>query len=350
MNRFRRSTIEYDKFDLKTYTSSEHQYLYGWEDKQYTKYNFTSWDPAGETQYGEGIACAFSVIADDKICIRVIENSIEGFVGNIYYVDKTARANGTTLYPLYIKNENNYIEANICVKIFNIESEEIITNNNDSMWPKYDTLLEDPYYEKDSFITSIETKSVNDPQPESIEFNCIIPLFDVYNVKKSTYYVNENVQDITADEDYTNYKGVPYGIWLSENSVTLFNEKPFKQTWTLSISSKFSPFPYHIKDGVKAETSDTDITSNVNLTTYTDVLAQQTDLMRKYREALDLIGTLTAQVQEYKASFDALAAIYNIDDIKTYVENTIKELKDEVDFELGEMNEKLNNIIWKKIN
>lgn len=368
LNRYRQTTIEFKAgFNYNTYTDESYKFLYGWGPNVPAIYDFTSWSSENpRIQYGSGkISVDSTVISEnDKIGIKVIENSDPAYIGKIYYVNKDVNPDGETLYPLY--NEKGE-EVGISV-IITSEQNSNDQEQSDIYWPKFDFKNDtNPFYDITSFIESIETKEKQ--LGENISFNCIIPLFDVYNIKKSKYYIDEKNQDInnqTVDDtsennqdinnqtdddtnDYTNYKGIPYGIWISENPVTLFNESPFKQTWTLTISSKFSPFPYHIKDGVKSETSDTDITSNVNLTTYTDLLAQQSELIEKYKEALNIINSLKNEINEYKIAYNAISSLYSIDEIKLYVDNALKDMQEQVDDSLGEMNEKLNNIIWKKI-
>lgn len=69
-------------------------------------YNFTSYDPTGETEYATGTAKETGEKADNRMEIEVLTNSVEGFVGNKYWLTDEAVADGTTLYPLYETSES----------------------------------------------------------------------------------------------------------------------------------------------------------------------------------------------------------------------------------------------------
>lgn len=64
-------------------------------------YGFTSYDAAGTTEYGTGTAAQTGNVANDRMEIEVLTNSVEGWAGNKYWVAADAEADGTTKYPLY---------------------------------------------------------------------------------------------------------------------------------------------------------------------------------------------------------------------------------------------------------
>ena len=69
-------------------------------------YNFTSFDSTGTTEYATGTAKLTSEKADSRMQIEVLTNSVDGFVGNKYWLADDAVADGTTLYPLYETSES----------------------------------------------------------------------------------------------------------------------------------------------------------------------------------------------------------------------------------------------------
>lgn len=69
-------------------------------------YNFTSFDPTGTTEYATGTAKDTGERADNRMQIEVLTNSVDGFVGNKYWLTDEAVADGTTLYPLYETSES----------------------------------------------------------------------------------------------------------------------------------------------------------------------------------------------------------------------------------------------------
>ena len=68
-------------------------------------YSFTSYGENGTVQLATGVAATtggvreFSGVKYDEILVK--ENSVEGFVGNKYYIAGSATADGTTKYALY---------------------------------------------------------------------------------------------------------------------------------------------------------------------------------------------------------------------------------------------------------
>lgn len=69
-------------------------------------YNFTSFDSTGTTEYATGTAKLTGEKADNRMQIEVLTNSVDGFVGNKYWLADDAVADGTTLYPLYETSES----------------------------------------------------------------------------------------------------------------------------------------------------------------------------------------------------------------------------------------------------
>ncbi len=77
-------------------------------------YNFTSYDPTGETEYATGIVKLTGGVVHSKYEVEVLYQSAhEKWVGKKFYVSNTAVI-GNTLYPLYDINDN---EIGVSVKI-----------------------------------------------------------------------------------------------------------------------------------------------------------------------------------------------------------------------------------------
>lgn len=66
-----------------------------------TIYYFTSYDDAEKTtEYATGTARTTGVTSGDYSQIKVLTNSVEGFVGNKYYIPTDAKTDGT-VYELF---------------------------------------------------------------------------------------------------------------------------------------------------------------------------------------------------------------------------------------------------------
>ena len=100
----------------------------------------------------------------------------------------------------------------------------------------------------------------------SIDFNVLIPLFNVYDWELNTQ--NPHYYDLQSDEEYSgkidsatslvidsggtkNHYDIPLGIWISDKLISLDRSSTtpgaYRPSWSLCISSQFKPFPYSNK-------------------------------------------------------------------------------------------------------
>lgn len=82
-------------------------------------YAFTSWNEDGTTMYAYGTSKTLGTTDNGYTKIEVITNSVDGFVGNEYYIQSNAVV-GTNLYPLY--TDAGETLANIYVKLADVYS------------------------------------------------------------------------------------------------------------------------------------------------------------------------------------------------------------------------------------
>lgn len=119
-----------------------------------TTYSFVSFDPTGETEYATGKAQTTADTGNGRTKIQVTENSVEGFVGNYYWISSSAQAADDTLYPLYSTSDDN-IGVGISVKIY---AEGQIPSNADPVEP---TPSESTEYNFISYDTTNNTEKQN---------------------------------------------------------------------------------------------------------------------------------------------------------------------------------------------
>lgn len=190
------------------------------------------------------------------------------------------------------------------------------------------------------------TSSVNN---DSLEFNCIIPLYDIVNINyKSNFSTIErlieqgnNTIDLTPSDSNIMYiTNVPLGMWFYTNgevneenstSIKLYYdaESGFSQSWSLTISSQFKPFPYSSKMPTDMLTnSDTNAYS-----TFAQVLASQASMVNKFIEVMTQIGNLENHIRNMESQLTNIGTSYNIDNIHREFNN----------FEI-EMNNKFNSL------
>ena len=189
---------------------------------------------------------------------------------------------------------------------------------------------------------------------DSIEFNCIIPLYDIVNINyKSNFNTLEEIAegedksiDITASSENKMYiKDVPLGMWFYTNgdgeidesdntkttAIKLYYdyESGFSQSWSLTISSQFKPFPYSSKMPTDMLTnSDTNAYS-----TFAQVLASQASMVDEFMKITKLVSGLENHIRNMESQLANLGTSYNIDNIHREFNN----------FEI-EMNNKFNDL------
>ena len=133
---------------------------------------------------------------------------------------------------------------------------------------------------------------------------------------------------------------VPLGMWFYTNgevneenstSIKLYYdaESGFSQSWSLTISSQFKPFPYSSKMPTDMLTnSDTNAYS-----TFAQVLASQASMVNKFIEVMTQVGNLENHIRNMESQLTNIGTSYNIDNIHREFNN----------FEI-EMNNKFNSL------
>ena len=190
----------------------------------------------------------------------------------------------------------------------------------------------------------------------TIEFNCIIPLFNVTNISidENNYNINEKV--IETDDIYQN---IPYGIWFSDvenNDGELIPIKLYKrndnisQSWSLVISSKFSPYPYGIK--MNSEEKQIDIEKY----TYAELLAKQSQILENYNELIKQLQNLNETVNTLNTKVKNIEQLYPnnttmiIDNVNNQLESFRKEMIDMKNDINNTVEEYFEQLKWKTIN
>jgi hypothetical protein len=182
-----------------------------------------------------------------------------------------------------------------------------------------------------------------------IKFNCVIPLFDVINVS-----IEENTNNIDEiNEDIHKYLKIPYGIWLTDNPIVLHKDNDnISQSWSLVVSSKFSPYPM----GVKIEDT---IIKDIEKYTYAELLAKNSELLNLYNNLLVKYDKLYSDIygiNGIKTKLSNIEQLYpsNIHEIYDNINNLIMDSENRVDNIIKEFKTKFdsfeNYFKWKSIN
>ena len=188
-----------------------------------------------------------------------------------------------------------------------------IFDNNDN----YEYMFNEDSYDKLIFSKySLGGNSrISNPH---IEFNIVIPLFDVTNMNYRTNNViidnNDSDTAIIDLKDDAYRKNVPLGIWFADEPIILRKDvnTGFAQTWSLVISSQFKPFPYS-----KMQVNQTNDASNSNaFPTFAMVLSKQNEILEKFNYLEGVILSQQEQINSIQSQIKNTVLESNIDSIK----------------------------------
>lgn len=197
------------------------------------------------------------------------------------------------------------------------------TSQYANSYSRFDNIIEDKKQGQYRFKSSITGIKLNHKKDiDSIKFNCIIPLFDVTNINyrtNSTILIDDehdiiDLQDSSQNNMYT--KNVPLGIWFAddlEEGITIKKDPDtgFSQTWSLTLSSQFKPFPYS-----KSMPNEIKVNSNSNsFATFSQVLSKLNDVTDKFNKMEIKIDNLSKRIEEVQANYNTIGTTYNIDKI-----------------------------------
>jgi len=195
-------------------------------------------------------------------------------------------------------------------------------------------------------------KNTND---NPINFNIVIPLFDVTNINYHTqHYINENneintsnetieidLNNVTSNDLYRKY--VPLGIWFADEIITLKKDSNniFSQSWSLLISSQFKPFPY---SNANVNTINENSVSNA-YPTFAMVLSRQNDILNKFNEINKQLKNQQEIIKNIKIDLNNTSSV-SIDKLNSKIINIEKNVNERIDNLQNTMKEFMNNFIW----
>ena len=200
-------------------------------------------------------------------------------------------------------------------------------------------------------VVKLNVSTSND---EEMEFNCIIPLYDIVDINyRSNFNTIERIIsvngegeiDLTPSDINKMYcVNVPLGMWLytdgdinDENTTSmklyLDTESGFSQSWSLTIASQFKPFPYSSKMPSELTTN-----SNTNAyATFAQVLASQSAMIDNFNKLTRTIADMNDHIRNMESQLANLGTSYNIDNIhrefnnfEINMNNKFNVLKDDV--------------------
>lgn len=204
---------------------------------------------------------------------------------------------------------------------------------------------------------------IPDTNAKSIEFNCIIPLFDIVNVdpKSNESNITESSDTESSDTESSNKESsnilevdltsstcnVPMGIWFSQEfkKITLQRDETsgFWPSWSLVLSSQFKPFPKspHLQSDTQ------NISSTDAFGTFAQILVEQARLTDEHTDIAVNVQTLSNRISNVESKINNISTNMSLDALQ----NKIDQIDTKVT-SLAESLEKVNSLIssitWKQ--
>lgn len=196
---------------------------------------------------------------------------------------------------------------------------------------------------------------IPDTNAKSIEFNCIIPLFDIVNVdpKSNESNITESLESDTESSnilevDLTSSTcNVPMGIWFSQKfkKITLNRDEStgFWPSWSLVLSSQFKPFPKspHLQSDTQ------NVSSTDAFGTFAQILVEQARLTDEHTDIAVNVQALSNRISNLESKINNTSTNMSLDALKNKI--------DEIDTKLASLSEsfeKVNSLIssitWKQ--
>lgn len=215
-------------------------------------------------------------------------------------------------------------------------------------------------YEHDKLIFTPDTKA------KSIEFNCIIPLFDIVNVdpKSNESNITEPSDTKLSDTESSDTEpsklpnilevdltsstcNVPMGIWFSQgfNKITLQRDETsgFWPSWSLVLSSQFKPFPKspHLQSDTQ------NISSTDAFGTFAQILVEQARLTDEHTDIAVNVQALSNRISDVESKINNISTNMSLDALQNKIDQIDTKLASLTE-SLEKVNSLISSITWKQ--
>lgn len=215
-------------------------------------------------------------------------------------------------------------------------------------------------YEHDKLIFKPDAKA------KSIEFNCIIPLFDIVNVDPKSNESNitessdtelpdtespdveQSKPSNTLEVDLTSSTyNVPMGIWFSQKfkKITLQRDETsgFWPSWSLVLSSQFKPFPKspHLQSDTQ------NISSTDAFGTFAQILVEQARLTDEHTDIAVNVQALSNRISDVESKINNISTNMSLDALQNKIDQIDTKLASLTE-SLEKVNSLISSITWKQ--
>lgn len=215
-------------------------------------------------------------------------------------------------------------------------------------------------YEHDKLIFKPDAKA------KSIEFNCIIPLFDIVNVdpKSNESNITEPSNTEPSDTEPSDTKpsnqlnslevdltsstcNVPMGIWFSQKfkKITLQRDETsgFWPSWSLVLSSQFKPFPKspHLQSDTQ------NVSSTDAFGTFAQILVEQARLTDEHTDIAVNVQALSNRISDVESKINNISTNMSLDALQNKIDQIDTKLASLTE-SLEKVNSLISSITWKQ--
>lgn len=237
--------------------------------------------------------------------------------------------------------------------------------------PLFDKLSDNDNNENNSYIyvSSYEHDKLiftPDAKAKSIEFNCIIPLFDIVNVdpKSNESNITESSNTEPSDTESPDVEqsklsnilevdltsstcNVPMGIWFSQgfNKITLQRDETsgFWPSWSLVLSSQFKPFPKspHLQPDTQ------NVSSTDAFGTFAQILVEQARLTDEHTDIAVNVQALSNRISNVESKINNISTNMSLDALQNKIDQIDTKLASLTE-SLEKVNSLISSITWKQ--
>ena len=215
-------------------------------------------------------------------------------------------------------------------------------------------------YEHDKLIFKPDAKA------KSIEFNCIIPLFDIVNVdpKSNESNITESSNTEPSDTESPDVEqskpsnilevdltsstcNVPMGIWFSQGfkKITLQRDETsgFWPSWSLVLSSQFKPFPKspHLQSDTQ------NVSSTDAFGTFAQILVEQARLTDEHTDIAVNVQALSNRISTVESKINNISTNMSLDALQNKIDQIDTKLASLTE-SLEKVNSLISSITWKQ--
>ena len=205
-----------------------------------------------------------------------------------------------------------------------------------------------------------------DAKAKSIEFNCIIPLFDIVNVdpKSNESNITESSDTKLSDTESPDAEpsklpniievdltsstcNVPMGIWFSQKfkKITLQRDETsgFWPSWSLVLSSQFKPFP----KSAHLQSDTQNVSSTDAFGTFAQILVEQARLTDEHTDIAVNVQALSNRISDVESRINNISTNKSLDALRNKVDQIDTKLASLTE-SIEKVNSLISSITWKQ--